>query len=102
MNESMGFNDTSTLIRHFNRSYSCLKHVVKLKTYIYRKNRGYSKTEALYSDVRERNKKALYYYNAGTTEAWVQYPTLMPKRHAGSLSAHAIDSIVHATPIRVT
>jgi hypothetical protein len=70
--------------------------------YIYRKNRGYSKTQVLYSGVSERNKKLLYYYKAGTAEARVQYPTLMSKRHAGSLSARAIDSIVHATPIRVT
>ena len=40
----------------------------------------------LYSGVSERNKKILYYYKAGTTEARVQYPTLMSKRHAGSLS----------------
>jgi hypothetical protein len=60
------------------------------------------KTQALCSGVSDRNKKLLYYYKAETTEARVQNPTLMSKRHAGSLSAHAIDSIVHATPIRVT
>ena len=62
----------------------------------------YSKTQALYSSVSERNKKLLYFYKAGTAEAWVQYPSLMSKRHAGSLSAHAIDSIIHATPITMT
>ena len=88
----MGFNDSSTLKGHI--CVSTNGYVVKLKTYIEKTEVTLKHKHYTQVSVREIKNYCTIILKAGTTEARVQYPTLTSKRHAGSLSACAIDSIV--------